>query len=223
MNRQVAGRPAKILLPLCAAFAVVFACSEAAPPAHAHRWEPLGHQARRYVHSTVAAAVVVPPVVEAPPALLPPARASASVPQRAPKKASIRLFTADGADCPTEALGVVSERAYGDVDLALERLKDKARAMGADAIVGYRTASGGALGTDLAGVAVHCQRLAEDKPYDTIDHLEVPATAGAEQEAFDELLARADRMHANLVIDVHVVPDPSGIGRKVVGAAIRYR
>jgi uncharacterized protein YbjQ (UPF0145 family) len=200
---------------------VASACREGRPPAQARWWAPLAHEARRYVHSTVAAAIVVP--APRPPAPAPLASLPARV--KPPRKPNIRLFTADGADCPTEALGVVNERASGDGDekAALERLKDKARAMGAEAIVGYRSAGAFGMGTDLAGVAVRCEKLTEDRRYDTVDHLEVPVTEGAEQEAFDELLAKANDMHANLVIDVHLQRDADGVGRKVVGAAIKYR
>jgi uncharacterized protein YbjQ (UPF0145 family) len=208
--------------PFFLAALTVSACAESPPPAHAHTWAPLGHEARRYVHSTIAAAIVATPAP-------PPAKAAANAnravfpPLPAPHKPDIRLFTADGADCPTEALGVVNERAVGDDKAALERLKDKARAMGADAIVGYRSAGAGGLGTDLAGVAVRCEQLAENRRYETVEHITVPVTEGAEQDAFDELLARADAMHANLVIDVHLQRDADGVGRKVVGAAIKYR
>jgi len=175
----------------------------------------------RLVEYQSPAAIVVPPA-PAKAATLPRPAAAASTASRKP---DIRLFTADGADCATEALGVVNERALSTFDEipARERLKDKARAMGADAIVGYRSAGASGTGIDLAGVAVRCEQLAQNRGYDTMEHIVVPVTEGAEEDAFEELLARADAMHANLVIDVHLQRDADGVGRKVVGAAIKYR
>ena len=72
-------------------------------------------------------------------------------------------------------------------------------------------------------MAVRCADLTEDRPYDTLATLEVPAEPGSEKEAFEQLLARADELHANLVIDLHVVPDEQGPGKRVIGAAIKYR
>jgi uncharacterized protein YbjQ (UPF0145 family) len=190
------------------------------PPAHARSWTPLENESRR-VHAVVAA------ILEAPrPAPPPPARRAAPKPvETARVETGVRVFAGDAPDCPSEALGVVNERASGVLDeaAALERLKEKAHTMGADAIVGYRTTSGAASGTDLAGVAVHCAKLTEDRPIHTIEHLEVPVTPGAEQEAFDELLDRANKLDASLVTEVHLERNADGTGSKVVGKAIKYR
>jgi uncharacterized protein YbjQ (UPF0145 family) len=211
---------------LVASFAACNKGPPPVPPAHARSWTPLEAESRR-VHAVVAAAIIEAPLCvdhaaaeprtcrrPAPP---PPRRA---VPRRV--QSGVRVFTGDAADCPSEALGVVNERAFGDEAAALERLKEKAHAMGADAIVGYRTTSSGVTGTDLAGVAIHCAKLTEDRPIETIEHLEVPVTPGAEQEAFDELLARANSLDASLVTEVHLERDKDGTGSKVVGKAIKY-
>ena len=207
------------------------ACTATPSPSRARSWLARDHETRTFARTTIAAAVVAPPP---PPAVDAPAPSKPAVaPLAAPKRhgnAEVRLFTLDNADCPTEALGVVNERADdGDEGAAVERIKAKARGMGADAVVGYRTethGTNGGTGLDLAGVAVRCKKLAEDRPYDVLGRIEVPVASDAasnDQDAFDELLARADKMHANLVLDVHVVPGQNGAHGKVVGAAIRYR
>jgi uncharacterized protein YbjQ (UPF0145 family) len=208
------------LLSLLSLLSLAAGCSHP-PAAHARGWTPPLAELATRSHSTIAA--ILPPATPRPPPAPSPVALAAAAPKAKRAGPNIRLFTSDGADCPTEALGVVNERAsLGDEDGAIERLKAKARVMGADAIVGYRSASA-LLGTDLAGVAVRCRTPSKDKEYDTIGELEVPARPGEEDAAFDELLARADDMHANLVIGVHVVPGSGGAPAKVVGAAIRYR
>jgi uncharacterized protein YbjQ (UPF0145 family) len=203
------------------------ACSTGRPLARqARAWNAIGPEERSWARTTIAAVVEAPAESPAPPPPTPALPARAAPKDEAPKgKPAIQLYTDDGADCPTEALGVVHERAEdGNEVAALERIKASAARLGADAVVGYHTIGGEGSSRDLAGVAVRCQKLTDDdKPYDTLGTIDVPAAPGREQAAFDELLDRAAKMHANFVVDVHLVPADGGAGRRVVGAAIRYK
>jgi uncharacterized protein YbjQ (UPF0145 family) len=205
----------------------LLACGTGRPFARQARvWNGNGPEERSWARTTIAAAIEAPADPPAPPPAPPALPARAALATEAPKgRPAIRLYTDDGADCPTEALGVVHERALdGNEDAALERIKASAARLGADAVVGYHTINGAGSELDLAGVAVRCQKLTDDdKPYDTIGTIDVPAPPGGEQAAFDELLDRAAKMHANFVVDVHLAPADDGAGRRVVGAAIRYK
>jgi len=174
---------------------------------------------RAFTRTMVAAAV------ETPPPEADPAPTSPQLPARRVKAkqrgGEVQLLEDDGTDCPSEALGLVQERSTGDDKAAVERLKARASALGANTIAGYKATRSLDGATQFIGVAVRCHDLTEAKKSDTLGPVDVPMPAGGVEEAFADLLDQAERMHASLITDVHV--EPRDDGPHVVGTAIRYR
>ena len=69
------------------------------------------------------------------------------------------------------------------------------------------------------------KRVKRDEPFDVVGELEVTMPMERQEEALDELMRRAARLHSDLVIGIHYEhgdgPESSQIHLR--GRAIRYR
>jgi hypothetical protein len=113
--------------------------------------------------------------------------------------------------CATEALGVV-ESSDGDRAHALEAMRSRAGALGAEMLVEVTKRGAG-----YAATAVRCRDLREGRPYEVMEKITIPIDGGGEDAAFAALRARAFDMKADLIIDITKEPT------RIIGTAIRYR
>ena len=128
---------------------------------------------------------------------------------------------------PVEIIGLIDVHSeMKDQDRALEALKAKAGALGADAVldVEYHHAVGGEP-SHLSGMAVRCNDLVRGRAYETIGSVQSDGAMGSEERAFKNMLAKARAMHADLVIGVRFEHGEGGEGEgtKVTGTAIKFR
>jgi uncharacterized protein YbjQ (UPF0145 family) len=190
----------------------------------------LGQEHLSHAQTILAAAIVPTATAETPPLPAPAAvpapvrHAAKKAPASLPPLSKMRLLQEDSTPCPSQALGVVTVHAENGEETAGEdRLRAKAERLGADTIVGYRSSPDDkGTGKDLTGLAVHCAKLTEDRPYEVLRTFEVPATPGEEDLAFQELRAKAQEIGADLVTEIQVLPNADGTGSRVVGSAIKY-
>jgi uncharacterized protein YbjQ (UPF0145 family) len=143
------------------------------------------------------------------------------------KAATVRIMETDDIGCPVEALGPVDvHKKMESTPQALESLKRRAAAMGADAVihVEFEHGEGGQEPTHLAGMAVRCNDLIKGRAYDIIGALEVKGEMGKEERAYSNLLAKATAIHADLLIDVKFEHGEGGEEKPTVsGKAIKFR
>jgi uncharacterized protein YbjQ (UPF0145 family) len=139
----------------------------------------------------------------------------------------VKVIQNDHVECPTELVGLVDVHEPVDTeDKALTILRRKAAKMGADAVMGVEFHHGepGEEPTHLSGMAVRCKDLLKGRKYDVIGKIEVQGKMGKEDEADKELLERAGKMHADLVIDIGFEHGEGGSQpTKVWGTAIRFK
>jgi uncharacterized protein YbjQ (UPF0145 family) len=146
-----------------------------------------------------------------------------------------------------EVLGLVEADARpGDGDAALNELRARAAAMGADAVVhvrlhvedapGEESVSGDpewadfiddAAGTwesevHVTGEAVRYRDVALGRRYAVLARIGVTDRVGHEHEALERLASRARAMHADLVIDIEVTNHGDDVPFEVHGTAIRF-
>jgi uncharacterized protein YbjQ (UPF0145 family) len=140
--------------------------------------------------------------------------------------ARVKVLTGSGLDCRGEALGIVDvHEPVSSEAQALELLKRRAAALGAEAIVGveFRHGSGGAAPTHLSGMAMRCNDLLKGRAYEELAMLEVAGDMGHEDDAFDELKTKARALGANLILDIRF-EHGEATGRTMLrGKAIRVR
>jgi uncharacterized protein YbjQ (UPF0145 family) len=144
------------------------------------------------------------------------------------KAASVRVIQNDSLGCTAEALGPIDvHRNMESTQQALEALKLRAAALGADAIIGvdFEHGEGGNAPTHLSGMAVRCRDLLGGRSYDVLGKVEVRGSMGKEEDAFSELKAKARAMRADLVLGVKFEHGEGGEGEPTVltGTAIRIR
>ena len=146
------------------------------------------------------------------------------------KAASVKVLENEaGLGCPAEALGPVDvhKKMETTQPQALEGLKRRAAAMGADAVlhVDFEHGEGGKEPTHLSGMAVRCNDLIKGRSFDVVGKLEVTGEMGREERAFAQLLGKAATMNADLVINVEFEHGEGGEGEptKVRGTAIKFR
>ncbi len=144
------------------------------------------------------------------------------------KAAKIKVAESDDAGCVTEALGPVDvHKKMESTAQALENLKRRAAALGADAIthVEFEHGEGGKEVTHLSGMAVRCNDLIKGRAYDTIGEVQVDGSMGGEDKAFAKLRAKARSMHADMLINVRFEHGEGGDGEgtKMMATAIRFR
>lgn len=143
------------------------------------------------------------------------------------KAASVKIMQTGDIGCPVEALGPVDVHTKMEsTSQALEGLKRRAAAMGADAVlhVEFEHGEGGSEPTHLAGMAVRCNDLIKGRAYDVIGSLEVKGEMGKEERAYSSLMAKAAAMNADLVIQVTFAHGEGGDEKPTVsGKAIKFR
>jgi uncharacterized protein YbjQ (UPF0145 family) len=144
------------------------------------------------------------------------------------RAASVRVIQNDSLGCEAEALGPIDvHKKMESTQQALDALKLRAAALGADAIIGvdFEHGEGGDAPTHLSGMAVRCRDLLRGRSYDVIGKVEVRGAMGKEEDAFSELKAKARAMRADLVLDVKFEHGEGGEGEPTVltGTAIRLR
>lgn len=146
-----------------------------------------------------------------------------------------------------EVLGLVQADARpGEGDAALNELRARAAAMGADAVVhvrlhvedspGSQSLSGdpdweafldGSSGTwetavHITGEAVRYHELVDGRRYTVVARIGVTDRVGHEHEALERLASRARGLHADLVIDIEVTNHGDASPFEVHGTAIRF-
>jgi uncharacterized protein YbjQ (UPF0145 family) len=144
------------------------------------------------------------------------------------KAKNVRVLQNESLGCPTEVLGPVDvHRKMESTDKALEGLKLRAAAVGADAVsnVEFEHGEGGEAPTHLAGLAVRCRDIIRGRPYDVVGKLVVHKPMGKEEEAFADLKAQATALHANLILDVKFIHGEGGEGEgtTMTGTAARTK
>ena len=144
------------------------------------------------------------------------------------RAAKVRIEQGEGIGCPSEALGPVDvHKKMESTEQALERLKLRAAALGADAVVHveFEHGEGGSEVTHLSGMAVRCNDLIKGRAYDAIGSVQSDGKMGSEERAFASMLEKAKAMHADLVIHVKFEHGEGGDkeGTKVSGTAIKFR
>jgi uncharacterized protein YbjQ (UPF0145 family) len=139
----------------------------------------------------------------------------------------VKVIQNDHVECPTELVGLVDVHEPVDSEArALTILRRKAAKMGAEAVLGVEFHHGepGEEPTHLSGMAVRCKDLLRGRQYDVLGQIEVQGKMGKEDEADRELLERAGKMHADLVIDIGFEHGEGGSQpTKVWGTAIRFK
>lgn len=146
-----------------------------------------------------------------------------------------------------EVIGIVGVDARpGDGEAALEELRTRAAAMGADAVVHVRAHVEDAAGASsvsgdpeweavldeaagtyestlhVSGEAVRYRDVVDGRHYQVVGHVNVMDRPGHEHEALERLAARARMMHADLVIDIEVTHTGGDAPFEVHGTAIRF-
>lgn len=147
-----------------------------------------------------------------------------------------------------EVVGLVEADARpGDGNLALDELRRRAAALGADAVVhvrlhvedspGSQSVSGdpeweafldGTAGTWEAAVHVTGEAVryrgqtVEGRRYRVVARIGVTDRVGHEHEALERLASRARAMHADLVVDIEVTHHGTDTPFEVHGTAIRF-
>jgi uncharacterized protein YbjQ (UPF0145 family) len=141
---------------------------------------------------------------------------------------TIRVMQNERLACASEALGPIDvHRKMETTDKALEALKIRAAALGAEAIVdvNFEHGEGGKEPTHLSGMAVRCRDLLNGRAYDVIGEIKIDGKMAKEEEAFAALRAKARAMKADLVLDVKFIHGEGGEGEGTTlrGTAIRFR
>lgn len=125
-------------------------------------------------------------------------------------------------ECVSELLGLVDvHERVASQDAALELLKRRAAALGAEAVTGVEFEHGeGGEPTHLSGSAVRCKDLLRGRRFEVLGKIEVTAEMDHEADALAELKSRALARGANLILEVRF---DHGEGKKtrVLGTAVR--
>ena len=141
--------------------------------------------------------------------------------------AKVTVLQNDDMSCETEALGLVDVHcSMHGTRTALDELKARAAALGAEAVTGvdFHHGGGGHEHTHLSGMAVRCRDLLGGRSYDVIARLDVDGAMGKEDAAFGELMSRAGAMNADLVVGIRFVHGEGGDQpTRVSGTAVRFR
>jgi uncharacterized protein YbjQ (UPF0145 family) len=141
--------------------------------------------------------------------------------------AKVRVLNDQALSCVSQVLGIVDVHEPVESDeAALEILRRRAAALGAEAVTGVEFRHGdGHERTHMSGTAVRCKDLLDGRKYDVLERIVVNAKMGGEDEAFDELKRRARALGANLILEAKFRHgESSGEGVTVSGTAVRaYR
>jgi uncharacterized protein YbjQ (UPF0145 family) len=146
------------------------------------------------------------------------------------KAASVKVLESEsGLGCPAEALGPVDVHKTMETtqQQALEGLKRRAAALGAEAVVNveFEHGEGGKEPTHLSGLAVRCNDLLKGRSYDVIGNVEVKGDMGKEERTFTALMAKARTLHADLLINIKYDHGEGGEGdgSKMTATAVKFR
>ena len=139
---------------------------------------------------------------------------------------SIVVLPQNDAGCQSEVLGLVDVHEGAQTqEQALDILKRKAAALGAEKVIGveFHHGEAGEEPTHLSGVAVQCRDLLKGRTYDVIAKLDVAGRMGHEADALVELKVRASALHADLIVGIEFEHgEGEGKPTRVTGTAIRF-
>lgn len=138
--------------------------------------------------------------------------------------AKVKVLNNESLSCASQVLGIVDvHESVENDEQALDILRRRAAALGADAITGVEFRHGdGHERTHMSGTAVRCKDLLNGRKYDVLDHIVIKAKMGGEDEAFDELKRRARELGANLILEAKFKHGESKAeGVVVSGTAVR--
>jgi uncharacterized protein YbjQ (UPF0145 family) len=127
---------------------------------------------------------------------------------------------------PTEVVGLIDvHEESGHHSEALERLRIKGAALGADAVLGVEFHHGDdGEPAHLSGTAVRFRDLLRGRRYDVLGELEVTGQMGDEAGALRELKRRARAVSADLILGVMYHHGEGGDeAPRLTGTAIRLR
>jgi uncharacterized protein YbjQ (UPF0145 family) len=141
---------------------------------------------------------------------------------------TVKVMQNEHLNCATEALGPIDvHKKMESTDQALEALKLRAAALGAEAIVdvNFEHGEGGKEPTHLSGMAVRCRDLLHGRQYEVIGEVKIDGKMAKEEEAFAALKAKARTMHADMILNVKFVHGEGGEGEgtTLTGTAIRFK
>jgi uncharacterized protein YbjQ (UPF0145 family) len=144
------------------------------------------------------------------------------------RAANVQVLENSTLGCPAEALGPVDvHKKMETTPQALEGLKRRAAALGADAIINveFEHGEGGKEPTHLSGLAVRCNDLLKGRKYDVIGEVEVKGAMGKEERAFQDLMAKARTLHADMLINIKYDHGEGGEGEgsKMTATAVKFR
>ena len=139
----------------------------------------------------------------------------------------VKVIENDHLECPSEVMGLVDiHEPVTTQDQALAILRRKAARLGADAVIRVEFHHGepGEEPTHLSGMAVRCNDLLKGRAYDVVGRIEIEGKMGKEDDAEQELMARASALRADLVLGMGFEHGEGG-GRptRVWGTAIPFR
>ena len=138
--------------------------------------------------------------------------------------AKVRVLNDPALSCTSQVLGIVDvHEPVASDEAALDILRLRAAALGADAVTGVEFRHGdGHERTHMSGTAVRCKDLLNGRTYDVLDRIVIKAKMGGEDEAFDELKRRARELGANLILEAKFRHGESAAeGVVVSGTAVR--
>ena len=144
------------------------------------------------------------------------------------KAASVRVLQDRALQCPSEILGPVDvHRKMESTPEALDKLKLRAAALGAEAVtnVEFEHGAAGKQPTHLSGLAVRCKDLLRGRRYDVLGNITVQQPMGKEELAFADLKERGRELRADLIINVKFIhrEGREGGSLTMTGTAVRIR
>jgi uncharacterized protein YbjQ (UPF0145 family) len=138
----------------------------------------------------------------------------------------VHVLQSDSMGCESEVLGLVDVHSHmHETEHALDELKLRAAALGAEAVLGvdFHHGEGGHEPTHLSGIAARCRDLRRGRSYDVIQELDVTGKNGHEDDAFQALRERARAVHADLVVGIEFHHGDGTEPSHVTGTAVRWR
>lgn len=155
-----------------------------------------------------------------------PARANDGALQAA--AARVKVMQTGDLGCKMQSLGLVDvHEPMKTEEAALDLLKRRAAALGAEGVMGveFHHGEAGNEPTHLSGIAVKCNDLLKGRTFDVIEKMDVAGAMGEEDEAYDKMRERAfGQLHADLIIDISFEHGEGANAKThVYGTAIKLR
>ena len=140
----------------------------------------------------------------------------------------VRVMQTGDLGCKMQSLGLVDvHEPMKTEEAALDLLKRRAAALGAEGIMGveFHHGEAGNEPTHLSGIAVKCNDLLKGRTYTVIEKMDIAGAMGEEDEAYDKMRVHAfQELHADLIIDISFEHGEGANAKThVFGTAIKLR